>query len=108
MLQILLGKDSTSSKNKLNVGEVSPIPEFIQCKIRRGDGVKSLTTLEEGEFKVCIDCCIKKAINLKRNSVLISLFFIHGLYNSWAKKKRERKKRSCLVVLHSLLLIFEN
>ena len=44
-------------KNKL--GEYSPIPKFIHLKIRRRDGVESLTTLEEGEFKVPIDGCIK-------------------------------------------------
>ena len=44
-------------KNKL--GEDSPIPKFIHLKIRRRDGVKSLTTLEEGEFKVPIDGCIR-------------------------------------------------
>ena len=40
-------------KNKL--GKNSPIPEFIHLKIRRQNGVESLTTLEEGEFKVLID-----------------------------------------------------
>ena len=45
------------SKNK--IGEDSPIPKFIYLKIRRRDGVKSLTTLEEGEFKVPTDGCIK-------------------------------------------------
>ena len=44
-------------KNK--IGEDSPIPKFIYLKIRRRDGVESLTTLEEGEFKVPIDGCIK-------------------------------------------------
>ena len=43
-------------KNK--IGEDSPIPKFIYLKIRRRDGVESLTTLEEGEFKVPIDGCI--------------------------------------------------
>ena len=41
------------AKNKL--GEDSPIPKFIHLKIRSRDGVESLTTLEEGEFKVSID-----------------------------------------------------
>ena len=45
------------SKNK--IGEDSPIPKFIYLKIRRRDGVESLTTLEEGEFKVPIDGCIR-------------------------------------------------
>ena len=46
------------SKNK--IGEDSPIPKFIYLKIRhrRRDGVESLTTLEEGEFKVPIEGCI--------------------------------------------------
>ena len=43
-------------KNKL--GEDSPISKFIHLKIRRRDGVESLTTLKEGEFKVPIDGCI--------------------------------------------------
>ena len=43
-------------KNK--IGEDSPIPKFIYLKIRCRDGVESLTTLEEGEFKVPIDGCI--------------------------------------------------
>ena len=46
------------SKNK--IGEDSPIPKFIYLKIRRRDGVESTTTLEEGEFKVPIDGCIRK------------------------------------------------
>ena len=45
-------------KNKL--GEDSPIPKFLHLQIRRRDGVESLTVLEEGEFKVPIDGCIKK------------------------------------------------
>ena len=46
------------SKNK--IGKDSPIPKFIYLKIRLWDGVKSLTILEEGEFKVPIDGCINK------------------------------------------------
>ena len=45
---------------KCKLGEDSPIPKLIHLKIRRRDGVKSLTTLEEGEFKVPIDGCINK------------------------------------------------
>ena len=45
------------SRNK--IGEVSPIPKFMYLKIRRRNGVESLTTLEEGEFTVPIDGCIK-------------------------------------------------
>ena len=51
-------------KNKL--GEDSPIPKFMHLKIQRWDGVESLTTLEEGEFKVPIDDCI----NMARNAIL--------------------------------------
>ena len=39
-------------KNRL--GEDWPILKFIHVKIRRRGGVESLTTLEEGEFKVPI------------------------------------------------------
>ena len=46
------------SKNE--IGQVLPIPKFIYLKIRRRDGVESLTILEEGEFKVPIDGCIKR------------------------------------------------
>ena len=42
------------------LSEDSPIPKFRHLKIRRRDGVESLTTLKEGEFKVPIDGCIKK------------------------------------------------
>ena len=45
------------SKNIL--GEDSPIPKFIHLKIRRRECVESLTILEEGEFKLAIDDCIK-------------------------------------------------
>ena len=44
------------SKNKL--GDDSPFPKFIHLKIRRRNDVESLTTLEEGEFKLAIDGCI--------------------------------------------------
>ena len=46
------------SENEL--GENSPSSKFIHLKIRRPDGVKSSTTLKEGEFKVPIDRCINK------------------------------------------------
>ena len=36
-------------------------------KIRRRDGVETLTTLEEGEFKVPIDGCIKISRNVVGN-----------------------------------------
>ena len=44
------------SKNKL--GQDSPFSKFLHLKIRRRNGVESLTTLEEGEFKFAIDGCI--------------------------------------------------
>ena len=53
-------------KNKL--GEDSPIPTFKHLKIRRRDGVESLTILEEGEFKVPIDGCIKEKVH-SRNTL---------------------------------------
>ena len=48
-------------KNKL--GEDLPISKCINLKIRRQDGVESLTNPEEGEFKVPIDGCIKGRSN---------------------------------------------
>ena len=54
------------SRNK--IGEDSPIPKFIYLKIRRIDGVESLTTLEEGEFNVPIDDCIKVCRSLAKLS----------------------------------------
>ena len=45
------------SKNK--IGEDSPILKSSNLKIRRRDGVESMTTLKEGEFKVSIDSCIR-------------------------------------------------
>ena len=56
----IVGSSYTTTKIKL--GEDSPIPKFICLKIRRRDGVESLTTLEEGEFKVPIDGCINVTI----------------------------------------------
>ena len=49
------------SKNQLD--EDSPVPKFIHLMIRRWDGIKSLTTLEEGEFKMPIDTCIRTHVN---------------------------------------------
>ena len=46
------------SKNK--IGEDLQILKFIYLKIRRRDGVETLTTLEEGEFKLPIDGCIRE------------------------------------------------
>ena len=44
--------------SKYKLGKDSPILNFIHLKIQRRDGVESLTTLEEGEFKVPIGGCI--------------------------------------------------
>ena len=55
------------SKNK--IGEDSPILKFIYLKIRRRDDVESLTTFEEGEFKVPIDGCINEKNNISRNNI---------------------------------------
>ena len=43
---MLLGKDSPRPKNKQ--GEDSPFPKFLHHKIRRRNGVESLTILQEG------------------------------------------------------------
>ena len=45
------------SKNKL--GQDSPSQEFLHFKTRRRDGVESSMTLEEVEFNMPIDDCIK-------------------------------------------------
>ena len=45
--------------SKKLLGEDLPFPKFIQLKIRRRNGVAYLTILEEGEFKLAIDGCIK-------------------------------------------------
>ena len=47
-------------KNKL--GDDSTIPKSIHLKIRRRDGVESLATPEEGEFKVPIGCINDKVM----------------------------------------------
>ena len=60
MVQILLGEDSSCPKIK--IGEDSPIPKFLYLKILRPDGFESSTILEEGEFMVPFDGCIKKVI----------------------------------------------
>ena len=64
-------------KNKL--GEASPIPKFIHLKIQRWwDGIKSLTTLKEGEFKVPLTATLRlwfcyfrvKNILIQSNAIL--------------------------------------
>ena len=61
-------------KNKL--GKDSPIPKFKYLKIRRGDGVKSLTTLQEGEFKMLIDGCINLFNSLESYMVNLGEAFL--------------------------------
>ena len=73
------------SKNK--IGEDSPIPKFIYLKIRRRDGVESLTTLEEGEFKVPIDGCINGTLEKKLNPWTTYFFLLTGSPISWSLKK---------------------
>ena len=64
-------------KNKL--GEDSPIPKFKHPKIRRRDGVKSLTILEEGEFKLPIDGCINVWIFASMCFFFFFFFFSAGM-----------------------------
>ena len=59
-------------KNKL--GEDSPIPKLIHLKIR--DSVESLTTLEEGEFKLPIDGCINN-IHFQLDKMTYLVFLKH-------------------------------
>ena len=63
-------------KNKL--GADSPIPKFIHLKIRRRDGVESLTNLEEGEFKVPIEGYIsgKKYVPDTNETVMIMIIIV--------------------------------
>ena len=64
--------------SKNTIGEESLIPKFIYLKIRRRDGVESLTTLEEGEFKVPIDGCINNTMfwSMKFEYLHFRLWFI--------------------------------
>ena len=66
---MLLSEDS--SKNK--IGEDSPILKFTYLKIWRRDDVESLTTLEEGEFKVTIDSCINMAYILISEQISVEI-----------------------------------
>ena len=47
------------------LGDDSQIPKFIPLKIQRRDGIESCTTLEEGEFKIPIDSCIRTLKSLQ-------------------------------------------
>ena len=46
--------------SKIKIGEDSAISKIRYLKIRRRDGVESLTTLEKGKFEVPIDGCINR------------------------------------------------
>ena len=63
------------------IGEDSPIPKFIYLKIRRRDGVESLTTPEEGEFKVPIDGCIRENVVVTCKIVSFQCLFLCSLDN---------------------------
>ena len=63
------------SKNE--IGQDSPIPKFIYLRIRRRDGIESLTILEEGVFKVYIDGCIK----VTKGVPIDPAFAFHAFYN---------------------------
>ena len=83
-------------KNKL--GEDLPIPKFMHLKIRLPDGIESLTTLEEGEFKVPIDGCIKGGVFYKStwfNLLVLEnagvLTYREGRGTSEKERKKERK-----------------
>ena len=86
---------------KYKIGEDSPIPKFMYLKIRRRDGVESLTTLEEGELKVPIDGCIKGNSTQNRNehvlcvisklSILILKIYDYLKENCFKKSKNLRR-----------------
>ena len=73
-------------KNKL--GQDSPFPKFLHLKIRRRNGVESLTILEEGEFKFAIDGCItvmrmqETLIEKHQTSVLPKMFIAHQIHSA--------------------------
>ena len=63
------------SKNE--IGQDSPIPKFTYLKIRCRDSIESLMILEEGEFKVPIEGCIKVA----RGVPIDPTFAFRAFYN---------------------------
>ena len=82
----------TTSKNKL--GQDSPFPNFLHLKIRLRNGVESLTTLEEGEFKFAIDGCIKKTPFPQEFCNEICTIYVRAIQNhNFAKKKTKKKKK---------------
>ena len=62
----------------------------MYLKIRRRDGVESLTILEEGEFKVPIDGCIKIASNFAGNEITLRITFSIKMYTTihWIPKNK--------------------
>ena len=76
----------------------SPIPKFIYLKIRRRDGVESLTTLEEGEFKVPIDGCINRPVtNIEPIiGIMLAKYWLYKtnclLKNSMVRKQQNDKQ----------------
>ena len=66
------------SKNK--IGYDSPIPKFIYLKIRRQDGVESLTILEEGEFKVPLTAALKTSWPTKILMLFLSFLNNYTIY----------------------------
>ena len=78
MLQILLDEDSPYPKIGIEISEYSPLP----LKIWRRDGIESLTTLEESEFKVPIDSHImitRKGRLMPYNQSFFFFFFFFFL-----------------------------
>ena len=84
------------SKNK--ICKDSPIPKFIYLKSRRRDGVESLTTLEEGEFKVPIDGCITencKYLQLYIRGLFFRIYlFLAKQFSQWIVWKMAKIKFS--------------
>ena len=83
-------------KNKLR--EDSSIPNFKHLKIRRRDGVESLTTLEEGEFKVPIDGCISCSKGY-------SEVFLHLFENSEPGIMRNMQRNRCWTEILKIKII---
>ena len=59
LICVFLVKIYFQTKKTRKIGQDSLIPKFIYLKFWRRDNVESLTILEEDEFKVPIDGCIR-------------------------------------------------
>ena len=75
----------------------------MHLKIRRQNGVESLTTLEEGEFKLVIDGCIKSVsvlqpCNVARSTTPAILPDAHFVAN-WEKMGTKKEKERTSVIL---------